>query len=185
MNADESDTSIGDDVMTEPFESDPYQGASYRNEPLHADASRHDPHVATHPAERHRNLLIVVGLALLALLVAIAVWRNSGTRGAKNDFASANERVLAKERAVDDARRLLDQRIAELKVVRAEADVQAARLGNRVEQQVGGAIDEARTGVPATNGAAAPGRETDPYTGPAPVYYVRDQQGRFVPVTRP
>jgi hypothetical protein len=170
--------------MTEPFQNDPYQGESYRNDPLRGDASRHDPHVATHPAERHRNLLIIVGLALLALLLAIAVWQHSGTRGAKNDFASANERVVVKEREVDDARRLLDQRIAELKVVRAQADVQAAKLGNRVEQQVGGAIDEARTGATATNGAV-PGRETDPYTGPAPVYYVRDQQGRFVPVTRP
>ena len=171
--------------MTEPFQNDPYQGESYRNDPLHGDASRHDPHVATHPAERNRNLLIIAGLALLALLLAMAVWKNSGTRGAKNDFATANEHVVAKEREVDEARRLLDQRIAELKVVRAEADVQAAKLGNRVEQQVGGAIDEARTGAPAASAVATPGRETDPYTGPAPVYYVRDQQGRFVPVTRP
>jgi len=171
--------------MTEPFQNDPYQGASYHHDPLDGAATRQTARAVEHPAERNRNLLIIAGLALLALLLAIAVWRNSGTRGAKNDYASANEKVVAKERDVDEARRLLDQRLAELKVVRAEAEVQAAKLGNKVEQQVGGAIDEARTSVPAATGAAVTGRETDPYTGPAPVYYVRDAQGRFVPVTRP
>jgi hypothetical protein len=185
MCADESDTFIGDDVMTEPFQHDPYEGASYANDPPRADSTQRGAYAVPHPAQRNRNLLIIAGLALLALLLAIAIWQNSGTRGAKNDYASANERVVAKEREVEEARRLLDQRIAELKVVRAEADVQAAKLGNKVEQQVGGAIDEARTDVPAPAGAAVTGRATDPYTGPAPVYYVRDQQGRFVPVTRP
>ena len=61
MTPDESDTSIGDYVMTEPFQNDPFQGESYRNDPLRGDASRHDPHVATHPAERNRNLLIIAG----------------------------------------------------------------------------------------------------------------------------
>ncbi|HEV7990332.1 MAG TPA: hypothetical protein VGP25_00815 [Gemmatimonadaceae bacterium] len=171
--------------MTEPFQNDPYQADAYQNDPIRGDATHRGAHAVPHPSERNRNLLIIAGLALLALLLALAIWQNSGTRGAKNDFASANERVLAKEREVDEARRTLDQRIAELRVVRAQADVQAARLGNKVEQQVGGAIDDARPDVPATNGAVLPGRATDPYTGPAPVYYVRDQQGRFVPVSRP
>jgi FtsZ-interacting cell division protein ZipA len=171
--------------MTEPFQHDPYQGDSFQHDPIRGDATQRGARAVPHPAQRNRNLLIIAGLALLALLLAIAVWQNSGTRGAKNDFASANEKVVAKEREVEDARRLLDQRIAELKVVRAEADVQAAKLGNKVEQQVGGAIDEARTDVPAATSTPLTGRATDPYTGPAPVYYVRDQQGRFVPVTRP
>lgn len=173
--------------MTEPFQHDPYQGDSNQHDPLRADRTQRGARAVPHPSERNRNLLIIAGLAILALLLAIAAWQTSGTRGAKHDYASANERVVAKEREVEEARRLLDQRIAELRVVRAEADVQAAKLGNKVEQQVGGAIDEARTGVTAAtpSAIAAPGKETDPYTGPAPVYYVRDQQGRFVPVTRP
>ena len=176
--------------MTEPFQHDPYE-----HDPLRADATQRGPRAVPHPAQRNKQLLIIVGLATLALLLAFLVWQNTGTRGVKQDFASANDKVLAKEREVEEARRKLDQRIAELRVVRAEADVQAARLGNKVEQQVGGAIDDARVDVPVAAGAvtgagtvtssAAPGRATDPYTGPAPVYYVRDNQGRFVPVTRP
>ena len=176
--------------MTEPFQNDPYE-----HDPLRADATHRGATAVPHPAPRNRQLLIIIGLATLALLLAFLVWQNSGTRGVKQDFASANDKVLAKEREVEEARRTLDQRIAELRVVRAEADVQAARLGNKVEQEVGGEIDEARVNVPVTPGAmtgagvatggASSGRATDPYTGPAPVYYVRDNQGRFVPVTRP
>jgi FtsZ-interacting cell division protein ZipA len=171
--------------MSEPFQNDPYKGDAYQHDPIRGDASQRGARAVPHPSERNRNLLIIAGLAILALLLALAIWQNSGTRGAKNDFASANDRVLAKEREVEEARRTLDQRIAELRVVRAEADVQAARLGNKVEQQVGGAIDDARQDASSATSTAAPGRATDPYTGPAPVYYVRDQQGRFVPVTRP
>jgi hypothetical protein len=170
--------------MTEPFQHDPYQ-----HDPLRADATHRGPSAVPHPSQRNRQLLIIIGLATLALLLAFLVWQNTGTRGVKQDFASANDKVLAKEREVEEARRTLDQRIAELRVVRAEADVQAARLGNKVEKEVGGAIEDARVDVPvaagAVTGSAAPGRPTDPYTGPAPVYYVRDNQGRFVPVTRP
>jgi hypothetical protein len=123
---------------------------------------------------------------VLSLLLALAIWQSSGTRDAKNDFASANEKVLAKEREVLDARHALEQKIAELKVVRAEADVQAARLGNVVEEQVGGAIEDARVDVPATVVSGASNAGTRSTSGNnAPVYYVRDQQGRFVPVTRP
>jgi hypothetical protein len=171
--------------MTEPFQNDPYHSELHQHDPLRGEGAR-GARAIPHPSERNRNLLIIAGLALLALLLALAVWQNSGTRGAKHDYASANDRVLAKEREVEEARRTLDQRIAELRVVRAEADVQAAKLGNKVEQQVGGAIDDARPNLPAaTPATAATGKETDPYVGPAPVYYVRDQQGRFVPVTRP
>jgi hypothetical protein len=78
--------------------------------------------------------------------------------------------VAAKQREVDDARRTLDQKIAELRAVRADADVQATKLGSAVDAQVDGAVND-----PAAAPAAAA----------APVYYVRDRDGRFVPVARP
>jgi type II secretory pathway component PulM len=115
---------------------------------------------------RTRQLLLVIGAVLLALLVIAAIWQGSGTRGAKRNLASANERVIEKQREVDEARRVLDEKIAELRALRADADVQATRLGGRVEEEVSGTVDEARL---------------DPTT----VYYVRDRHGRFVPVTRP
>ena len=167
--------------MTEPFQNDPYQ-----RDPLHGDAMPRGARAAPNPLQRNRQLLIIAGLAVLALLLALAIWQSSGTRDAKNDFANANEKVLAKEREVLDARHALEQKIAELKVVRAEADVQAARLGNVVEEQVGGAVGDARLDVPAASiSGAGNARTSNASAANAPVYYVRDQQGRFVPVTRP
>lgn len=115
----------------------------------------------------NRQLLILIAVALLALLAILALWQTTGTRGAKHDLTSANDRVAAKQREVDDARRTLDQRIAELRAVRADADVQATKLGSAVDAQVDGAVNDP-AGAPA-----------------APVYYVRDRDGRFVPVARP
>jgi FtsZ-interacting cell division protein ZipA len=116
-----------------------------------------------HP--RNRQLLLIVGALLLALLLIAAIWQSSGTRGAKKDLATANERVMEKQREVEDARRSLDEKLAELRALRADADVQATRLGGRVEEQVSGVVDEARL-------------------DPATEYYVRDRNGRFVRVTR-
>jgi FtsZ-interacting cell division protein ZipA len=166
--------------MTEPYNHD-----SFNDPPLRAEVPRHrgrsrGAHALTDP--RNRQLLIIAGLALLALLIALAIWQSSGTRDAKHDFASASGKVVAKEKEVADARRTLEQKIAELRVVRAEADVQAARLGNAVEQQVGGAVDDARLDAGA---APAIGRVGSTGTTSSPVYYVRDAQGRFVPVSRP
>lgn len=133
---------------------------------------------------RNRQLLILIGGLILATLLALAIWQNSGTRGAKRDFSSARERVIEKEKEVADARRLLDQRVAELRAVSAEADVEATKLGGAVEQNIGGAIDEARVDAPAATGATAgTGRANE--AGASQVYYVRDEQGRFVPVGRP
>ena len=163
--------------MTEPFQNDPYQ-----RDPLNGNATPRGAHAAPNPLQRNRQLLIIIGLAVLALLLALAIWQSSGTRDAKNDYANANDKVLAKEREVLEARRTLEQKIAELKVVRAEADVQAARLGNVVEEEVSGEIEEARVDAPSTTAAT---RVSGTSSGNTPVYYVRDQQGRFVPVTRP
>jgi hypothetical protein len=67
---------------------------------------------------------------------------------------------------VDEARRQLEAKLAELRAVRAEADVEATRLGGAVDARVGDVIDDAR---------ADAGTE----------YYVRNRDGEFVRVTRP
>jgi hypothetical protein len=123
---------------------------------------------------RNKQLLIIIGVALLALLVILALWQTTGTHGAKRDLASANERVVGKQREVDEARRVLDEKLAELRAVRAEADVQATRLGGAVDEQIKGTVDDARV--------EAGG---DVRLDPGNVYYIRDRDGRFVPVTRP
>ncbi len=123
---------------------------------------------------RNRQLLIIVGVVILALLVALAIWQTSGTHGAKRDLANANDKVASKQAEVDDARRVLDQKLSELRVVRAEADAQATKLGGEVARDVRGAVDDGRLGT--DNAVVAE---------PAPEYYVRDRDGRFVRVTRP
>jgi hypothetical protein len=166
--------------MTEPFQNDPYRNDTLHGDTFSSSATHRGAQAIPHP-RTNRQLLLVVGVAILALLLALAVWQTTGTRGAKHDFANANDKVVAKEREVEAARRTLNQKIAELRVVKAEADVQAAKLGNAVEQQVGGAVGDPRLDTSSAAAHAA----TAPFTGPAPVYYVRDQQGRFIPVTRP
>lgn len=115
---------------------------------------------------QNRRLLIIIGISLLALLVVAALWQNSGTRGARRDLAGATERVAEKQREVDDARRVLESKLAELRAVRAEADVEATRLGGAVDARVGDVIDDSRP-----EGAGE--------------YYVRNRNGEFVRVERP
>ena len=117
-----------------------------------------------HP--RNRQLLIIAGIVLVAVLILLAMWQASGTRGAKHDLASANDRVASKQQEVADARRTLEQKLAELRAIRAEADVQATKLGGAIDEQVNGALN-------------------DPRVDPATEYYVRDRDGRYVRVTRP
>lgn len=117
-------------------------------------------------APRNRRLFLVVGLALLALIVVGLVWRSTGTRGARRELVSATGDVADKQREVDDARRVLDTKLAELRALRAEADVKATRLGGAVDEKVSGVVDEA-------SGDA--GRD----------YYVRNERGEFVRVNRP
>lgn len=131
---------------------------------------------------RNRQLLLIIGLVLLGLLVIAALWQSSGTHGAKRDLATANDKVLAKQKDVEDARRTLDQRLAELRALRAEADAQATKLGAVVDEQVSGTVNDARVAVPGAHvtSGVANGSIDEPT-----VYYVRDRRGRFVPVARP
>ncbi|MBA3670930.1 MAG: hypothetical protein H0W68_02755 [Gemmatimonadaceae bacterium] len=117
---------------------------------------------------RNRQLLIIIGAAVLGLLIILAIWQSTGTHGAKRDLASASDRVAEKQKEVDDAQRLLDQRIAELRAARAEALAQATKLGGVVDERVQGVVDDARPD-------ASLGEE----------YYVRDRHGNFVRAERP
>lgn len=75
-----------------------------------------------------RRQLLLAGSALLlvVLVVALSWWANPTNR-ARRALAAANEHVLDKQRDVIDARRLLQQRIAELRAAQAEAQVQVTR----------------------------------------------------------
>lgn len=126
---------------------------------------------------RNRQLLIVIGVVILTLLTALAIWQSSGTHGAKRDVAAANDKVMDKQKEVDDARRVLDQKLVELRALRADADVQATKLGSVVDRQIDGTVNDARVPVNAAV-VTAGGDEGDAQ------YYVRDRKGRFVPITR-
>ena len=54
----------------------------------------------------------------------------------KRDVAAANDKVMDKQKEVDDARRVLDQKLVELRALRADADVQATKLGSVVDRVV-------------------------------------------------
>ncbi|GAC1646988.1 MAG: hypothetical protein NVS4B3_00340 [Gemmatimonadaceae bacterium] len=83
---------------------------------------------------RNRRTLIIAGGVLLVVLLLLAIWYGTGTNRAKHDLASANDRVTAKQHEVDDARITLDQKIAELRAAKAEADAEATKLGGAIER---------------------------------------------------
>ena len=128
---------------------------------------------------RNRQLLIVIGVVILTLLTALAIWQSSGTHGAKRDVAAANDKVMDKQKEVADAQRVLDQKIVELRALRADADVQATKLGSVVDRQIDGTVNNARVDVPVNAAVLPSGGEVDEAQ-----YYVRDRKGRFVPITR-
>lgn len=139
----------------------------------------HSPSAAPAPvdAHRHRQLYLLIGVALLALLLIAVVWQTSGTHGAKRDLASANEQVAQKQKEVADAQRLLNQKIAELRAAQAEADVQATRLNGAVSREVSGdVVDPAIT---------TSGTRVDPTLGEEPGLYVRTRDGRYIPYRQP
>lgn len=129
---------------------------------------------------RNRQLLIILGVVIIALIVGFAIWQTTGTHGATRDVAAANARVAEKQKEMNDARRVLDQKVAELRVLRAEAEVQATKLGSTLDRQVEGTVINARVDLPTDAAVSVSGGDVA-----APQYYVRDRQGRFVPVTRP
>ena len=74
-----------------------------------------------------RRLLAAAAAALLLVLIVVGTWWANPTNRARRALAAANEHILDKQRDVIDARRLLTQRIAELRAAQAEAQVQVAR----------------------------------------------------------
>jgi hypothetical protein len=124
---------------------------------------------------RARPLLIAAGVLLLLLALGIT-WYVDPTNRARRELAQANQRILDKQREVDDARRLLERRIAELRAVRAEADVYATvyrgvleREGKRGEKPTAplDATANAPAGAP-SGGAAAGGEVALPPVAPRP-----------------
>ena len=83
---------------------------------------------------RGRPLLLALGALLLLLLVAV-VWYGNPENRARRELTEANARIVAKQREVDDARRLLEQRLVELRAVGAQADVQATVYRGVLERE--------------------------------------------------
>jgi type II secretory pathway component PulM len=81
-----------------------------------------------------RRLAIIGGAVLLVLVIVAGAWFADPTNRARRDLAHANERIVERQRAVEDARRMLTQRIAELRAAQAEADVQVARYQGALER---------------------------------------------------
>lgn len=128
---------------------------------------------------KNRQLLIIIGVALVALIVMVAIWQNSGTQGAKRELSAATDKYADKQKEVDEARRVLEQKLAELRAVRAEADAKATMLGSEVAQDVQSTVNDARVDLPAD------ARVLDLPDSRDQEFYVRDRDGRFIRVRRP
>ncbi len=83
---------------------------------------------------RARTLLLA-GAVLLLLLVVGITWYADPTNRARRELAQANERIEEKQQELDDARRLLERRLAELRAARAEADVYATVYRGVLERE--------------------------------------------------
>lgn len=129
--------------MHAPPYNEPYREPHH--EPHRADAERlHDrPHGRARDrsafesvlrSPRGRPLILALGALLLLLLMA-AVYYGDPTNRARRELSAANERIADKQREVDDARRLLEQRLVELRAVRAQADVQATVYRGVLERE--------------------------------------------------
>lgn len=81
-----------------------------------------------------RGLVAALAALLLVVLVA-AVWYGDDTNRARRELSAANARIADKQQEVDDARRLLERRLAELRAVRAEAEVQATVYRGVLERE--------------------------------------------------
>ncbi|GLC25428.1 hypothetical protein [Roseisolibacter agri] len=134
-------------------------------EPYHASPERprdRSPIDSVLRSPRGRPLLLALGALLLLLLIAV-VWYGNPENRARRELTEANARIVEKQREVDDARRLLEQRLVELRAVRAQADVQATVYRGVLE----------REGRPVVRDTMAVGGEVvlppvaDPNTAPA------------------
>lgn len=85
-------------------------------------------------AVRQRPLVLALGLLALLLVAGIAWWANP-ERSARRELAAANGRIAEKERAVLEARQLLERRIAELREAKAAADVEATVYSGVLERE--------------------------------------------------
>jgi hypothetical protein len=135
---------------------EPYRAETERPHDHRLHDSRHDPlhdrpHEASHdrthePARarssfesvmrspRGRPLLLAAGALLLLLLMMVVYYGDPANR-ARRELSAANERIAEKQREVDDARRLLERRLVELRAVRAQADVQATVYRGVLERE--------------------------------------------------
>jgi hypothetical protein len=134
-------------------------------ETAHADAYEADqaaarPAAATPLHGSRSRALLLAGTVLLLLLVVAAAWYAEPTNRARRELAQANARIQEKQRELDDARRLLDRRQAELRAARAEAEVYATVYRGVLERE--GRADQANAAlVNATVGAAPAARATN------------------------
>lgn len=72
---------------------------------------------------------VAAALACLGLAATATLWAGSGVRGAQRDARQSADVVRQKQREVDDALRLLQLRMAELRDARAAAVESGDRLG--------------------------------------------------------
>ena len=147
------------DNAREGWEHEPFEAA-------HADAYDADhapgrPSAAAAPLRGTRSrALLLVGAVLLLLLVVAVAWYADPTNRARRELAQANERILDKQQELDDARRLLERRLAELRAARAEAEVYATVYRGVLERE--GRADEGDAApLDATVGAAPAARATN------------------------
>ena len=108
---------------------------------------------------RTRRLLLIAGAALLALLALAAVWSTTGSRGARDDLRAANERILEKRGEVEEARQVLEQRLAELREAEAAAIAEDERLDATLVRERGTQTSAGEV-VPLVGGEEARARES-------------------------
>ncbi len=87
------------------------------------------------PRDARTRTLLLAGAVLLLFLVIGITWYADPTNRARRELAQANERIQEKQQELDDARRLLERRLAELRAARAEADVYATVYRGVLERE--------------------------------------------------
>lgn len=117
-----------------------------------------------------RRLAAIVGLALLVLVVAAVAWNGSGARDARRDLRGATARIYEARNEVEEARQVLEQRIAELHEAQAAAISERERLDAEVvRERQGSAAGTLAPPLTEEERAAATLRYTDSLMGvPAP-----------------